>query len=310
MNHIRTSEIVLSGLDGGNPLAFLAALGATITATAIWPETLIYWQLEVGGWRPVLVNCESDKEVFLQKLHAALKEASMTVFDLDDKLPFAAEKFIAALRASARQCTPSNRREADFLTGMGTDMYPEQEKNKIGVFQDTSLRMVRSGDSNGQGLPAYAKAIRQITKIEHLDQALFQQWDYRDGYFSLRWDPIEDQRYALRWDNPSNSEKKIVIGANSLAIEALQLLPTAPVGTECRTTGFHDEKGRGTFFTWPIWTVKIGINTIRSLLAYPGLHQSELPHEDLSAMGVAAVYRSQRIRPNQYYSNFAPPHPV
>ncbi len=310
MNSIDASpELVLRGLDGGNPLAFLAAVGTTVTATNIWPKLRIHWQLQMGGWRPVLTGCVDDEEVFLSHLHTALRSASMKVFDINDKLPFAAKDFVKASKAAVEESSPAQRRDCDLLTGLGTDMYPEQDSTKTEIFRDTSLRMVRSGDSNGQGLPFYAKAIRQATEINHLRSALFQQWDYRDTGFSLRWDPIEDQRYALRWRDPSKSDKSIMLGANSLAIEALQFLPTVTVGSRSETTGFYRQTGQGTFFIWPIWTVKIGLDTLRSLLALPDLRSDEARAE-LQPRGVAEVYKSQRIHPNQYYSNFAPAHPA
>ena len=86
--------------------------------------------------------------------------------------------------------------------------------------------MVRSGDSAGQGLPFYAKEMRKKVGIDHIQRTLFHAWDYQDTGYSLRWDPIEDQRYALRWRDPSKSSQGTMLAANSLAVEALQWFPT------------------------------------------------------------------------------------
>src|SRR5689334_18027052 len=47
-------EVVLLGLDGSNPLAFLAALGTFRTLTTAWPHCIVRmtWKVESGAWRP------------------------------------------------------------------------------------------------------------------------------------------------------------------------------------------------------------------------------------------------------------------
>src|SRR5690625_6884028 len=50
------SDLVLTGLDGANPLAFLAALGTLRIATRAWPDRRVRlgWTIAEGGWRPLL----------------------------------------------------------------------------------------------------------------------------------------------------------------------------------------------------------------------------------------------------------------
>lgn len=307
--------LVLRGIDGSNPLAFLAALGAAVTAHRIFPETRLGWLFTDGGWRPVLTDCERREEEFLAKLHAALHAAPMWVFETDRKLPFPVEKYVEALKRAVRKASIDSRRDCDLLAALGSEMFPEPDAKKLLTIQDTRLRMVRSGDSAGQGLPVYAQAIREATEINHLRRTLFQPWDYLDsGFSSLRWDPIEDQRYALRWRDPSKSGRDDgpggMLGANSLAIEALCCLPTMPVGQSVETTGFLRRQGLGTFFTWPIWNAGVCLDTVRSLLSLAALGSLDVPRQALERMGIVEVFRSQRIQQNQYYSNFAPAQPA
>ena len=91
-------------------------------------------------------------------------------------------------------------------------------------------------------------------------------------------------------------------GANRLAVEALPLLPTAPVGRRLDTTGFSRRDGR-IFFSWPIWTPPIDLDTLKSLLALSMLQDREPKHAQLEKMGVVEVYRSERIT-NGKYRNF------
>lgn len=308
----KTISLTFSGIDGGNPLGFLAALGTLGLATEKWSMAQLLWQATDGCWRPTLTGCPVDEDTFLDNLYKALMAASNEAFSLSKKLPFNATEFKQGLIEAQSDCSARHRRTCDFLAAFGTEMYPDE---KTGIFQDSKFRMVRSGDSAGQGLPVYAENIRNSTTIEHLRRTLFHDWDYQDPGFNLRWDPIDDQRYALRWRDPSKSTLNdgpgTMIGANSLAIEALQYFPTfVAKGNTASTTAFYRSRRREVFMTWPIWTVPLDIQCIKSLLSHPAIVEEETNREELNAAGIAEVYRSQRIQQNQYYSNFAPAHPV
>ena len=292
-----TPGLLLNGLDGGNPLGFLAAIGTAVVLQDVFPEIRLGWERTEDGWRPLLAGCGGDKQEFSQELLASLKRASMTVFEIDNRMPFDAEKFSRKLRDVQGHSSIASRRDADFLSGFGTELYPDEK----GKFQDSRFRMVRSGDSAGQGLPFYAKKMREQIGNDHIQRTLFHAWDYQDTGYTLRWDPIEDQRYALRWRDPSKSSQGTMLAANSLAVEALQWFPVMLVGNQAQTTGFRRVDRSEIHFVWPIWSPLVGMDTVRSLLALP-----ELGRDSLLQRGIEEVYRSRRIRQNQYYSNFSP----
>ena len=297
-----TPGLLLNGLDGSNPLGFLAAVGTAVVLQDVFPEIRLGWEQTEGGWRPSLAGCGDDEQEFVEKLSVALKDASMTVFDVDNKMPFDAKKFSLKLRDAQGCSSIVDRRDADFLSSFGTELYPDK---KNGQFQDSRFRMVRSGDSAGQGLPFYAKEMRKKVGIDHIQRTLFHAWDYQDTGYSLRWDPIEDQRYALRWRDPSKSSQGTMLAANSLAIEALQWFPVVmPVGNQAQTTGFQRVGRRETYFVWPIWTPMVGMETVRSLLELDDLSKKPVPRSSLVKRGIEEVYRSQCIQQTQYYSNF------
>ncbi len=174
--------------------------------------------------------------------------------------------------------------------------------------------MVRSGDAAGQGLPHYAISIRNSTGVEELRKTLFEFWDYTDRGFSLRWNPLEDQRYALRWHDPSKNKDEFALGtmngANTLALEALSLFPVVPLQNDLATTGFFKGKQRHVYFTWPIWEGAVSVETIRSILTLHDLHEETPSREKMLARGIMEVFRCERIAPNQYYWNFSPAMPV
>lgn len=305
------TSLLLRGLDGSNPLGFLAAIGAAVVAAESFTGLRFGWRETERGWSPLLLGCGGDERELSERLLKTLRCASATVFDIDNKMPFDAGKFYGALIKAQKSSSIDGRRDADLLAGMGTELYPDK---RSGQFQDSKFRMVRSGDSAGQGLPHYAKANLENLNVDRLHLTLFGVWDYRDEGYSLRWDPIGDQRYALRWRDPSKSKLAdgpgMMLGADCLAIEALRWFPTLPVGRQAATTGFQRVGRRESYFVWPIWTPALETETVRSLLALPDLTREPIDHESLRRRGIPEVFRSQRIQQNQYYSNFLPAQPV
>ena len=315
--------LLLNGLDGSNPLGFLAAVGTLCVLDRYLSGVLLGWRRAYGGWRPLLVGFLGDEqEVSSQVLHG-LKANSEDVFEIgketkggesgkgSHKFPFASGKFVEALNKQRSIADASDRRDADILAALGTDFGPAP---KSGEFQETQFLMVRAGDANRRGLLAYAKANRQLLDHDHVERTLFQTWDYADDEGnSLRWDPIEDRRYALQWRNPSKSNSAdsptTMLAANCLAVESLACFPTVATTRRADTTGFR-RFGRETGFMWPIWTPPVNIQTVRSLVALAPLHEDPLPRGALHAQGIEEVYCARRVRPNQYYSNFAPAQPL
>jgi len=145
------------------------------------------------------------------------------------------------------------------------------------------------------------------TNTEHLREALFGPWRYRDPAPSLRWDPEDDRRYALRWREPSTDPLRTVRGANRLAFEALSLLPVIPTHTRAVTTGFTGQRSSNIFWTWPIWSRSLPLDVTRSLLSLSTLvtENEANSHAELTARGIVAVFRSQRISIGKY-RNFTP----
>jgi hypothetical protein len=110
----------------------------------------------------------------------------------------------------------------------------------------------------------------------------------------VRWDPVEDRRYALLDRDPSDEGARTVWMANLLAYHALALYPAAPSARGLAVPGWREEGDRHTF-TWPLWGSPVGPDTVRSLVA---LAELVLPRPDtatLRARGIAAVFRAERV---------------
>jgi hypothetical protein len=304
-------NILLKGLDGSNPLAFLAALGTLRTLTLALPneEVKMSWEEHQGTWQP-LVRCSlaSDCDAIIEKLNDLLaKAADRASFAIGDNLNLPAGEFRSHLLKSIEHpeslTNPAARIDADFLAAFGS----EAVTNDDGMMQDTALRTM-----SGAGHQHFLKFFRELvskTDADHLRRALFLKWDYADEGrgMNLRWDPLDDRRYALRWEDPSTDPSTTMRGANRLAIEALPLLPTMPTDGRLATTAFQGSGARSTFFIWPVWIVPLNTPVVASLLS----RTDELTkHPDFRfAVGVAALYTSARITTGKF-RNFTPSAPA
>jgi hypothetical protein len=308
-NTLTNDALPLPGIDGSGPLGFLAALGIlhaltrhSLTQGRGGTGITLAWQPVDGCWHPAIAGGGRNANELLGQLQSALVASDGAPWNLDKKLPFEAVRLREAAASAVSAATYVNREGVDVLASFGVESLRDAE----GAFLDTSLRMVRAGDSAGQGLPAYATRIRKNTTGDDLRNALFHTWEFQDEDCALRWDPAEDRSYALRWRDPSKDRTLSVRAANRLAIEAMGVLPTVPVGHKVKTTGFGLPDGKTTSLTWPIWRSPARLDVVRSLLTQPELQKERPGALTLISRGVAAVYRCDRTRTSKYYSNFTP----
>lgn len=321
-----TTTFPLSGIDGTNPLGFLAALGAFRVAAKIAAQNTpaapvrLAWANTNGPWHPVLhTTAFADTAALLDALQEALSHPNpaLSIAEHDEhgtaqtannpKIP-APDFRIAALEAREKWLDASAPEFADFLAALGN----ESIIDKNGLNEDTAFRTM-----SGAGHQHFLKFMRELvsgTTREHIREALFGPWQYRDHQFSMRWDPSDDRRYALRWGNPSGDPATNVRGANRLAIEGLPFLPVMPTAsTTLDTTGFSKQKTterrHGLFWTWPLWTPPLTPDVCRSLLAHTELQTARPAIEKLAPLGIATAYRTQRITTGKF-RNFTPAKPI
>ncbi len=311
-------RIDLPGLAGHNLLGFLAALGLLRITSRLSSDSPVRmgWHAAGGFWVPWVelpeswvgaVGAASDvREAFVRAIHAELRGmVGHPAFGFADDLTLPIAEWRSRCQEAVERSSPADRVYADFLAAFGADGLPPADKS--GRMQDTAFRTM-SGAGN-QHFLRFMRDLTDATEEAHLRAALFAPWEYADEGLSLRWDPRDDRRYALRWADPSGDAVRTVRGANRLAVEALPLLPTAPVGRVLRTTGFTERREAGACFTWPIWAVAISVDAVRSLLALTELQAERPDRRVLGARGVVEIYRSQRVTQGKY-RNFTPGVPV
>jgi hypothetical protein len=304
-----TSPLLLPGLDGRNPLGFLAALGTLALAYRAYPEQTVRlsWCKDSGGWRPQLhFRHRETADGFLDKLSTAqLLSRVSPAFDLGDDLDLPLAQFRQAALVALDGGSAGDRTCLDFFSAFGSEAVEAKSNGKTtGTISDTAFRTM-----SGAGHQHFLKTTRTLcadTTVEHIKKALFARWTYDDPAknHTMRWDPADDVRYALRWTNPSDDKDRAdrgsVWGANRLAIESLVLFPTVPRGSRLVTTGFTEFPRPDTAFTWPMWAAPVGIDVVRSLLALEELRFRSPNQSVLERRGVVAVFRSTRFTQGKF----------
>lgn len=366
----------LIGLNGANPLGFLAALGSLAVLRKLgYPKAKLGWERTVS-WLPVL-DCKSqvDPHELCEALAAALQGKPVSsdaegrridtqqAFDaakkaVGDKIQelkkrglrgkerkAAMESEVLPLKGEATQkrkvwlealqnavpraelaigkqinCTDSeyrdqanndlnegrhdNRETLDLLAAFGSDA----ALDKFGRISATPFCFI-----TGSGHQYFLDTVRQLMEVvttERVHAALFEAWDYRDEKLSMRWDPLEDRRYALMDRDPTASDNKsrTVWMANLLAYRALVMFPSSPVKGGLGTTAWNRIEKTANF-TWPIWEAPADLDSIRSLLQLAALGDPTPSRSELVERGIVAVFRARRIQvgnPPLHKINFSP----
>lgn len=305
----------LVGLDGSNPLGFLAALGVLKTATSALADhdVRMVWAIERGAWRPTLhLSTTLTRGDLLAEFHRDLQSSGqLEAYCIDDDLKIPPQRF-RELALMAQKETHSNgeRRHADLVAALGCEVTVSDD----GSIQDTALRTM-SGSGHQHFLKTMRNIVAHCTPV-HLEKALFRVWDYSDPVetLALRWDPSEDIRRALRWDDPSGDpmrkKRGSMLGAYRLAIEGLAMMPTLPVGAQLRTVGFKGKTSRDTYWSWPIWESPVSLDVSRSLISLEELQRERPDRSQLAPRGIVQVFRSQRITKKDKKRNFTPAEPA
>lgn len=288
--------LALTGLDGSNPLGFLAAIGVlrTISLADERGDWRMEWTMR-SSWSPVIFGkTQIVQDQLVEMLHTELRRESYPEFTFAADLNIAPKEFGAVASRAQSYASAKDRRYADFIAAFGCEVAVTSDGKTI---QDTALRTM-SGAGNQHFIGSMNDLVDK-TEADHLRRSLFESWDYSDSKLGLRWDPVEDRRHALRWDNPSGTATRTMHGANRLAIEALPLLPTVPCDRQIETTGFSSRK-RTTLLTWPIWVCQLSVDVVRSLLAMAEIQKPTPDRVWLGEMGISDVYRCQRITVGKY----------
>jgi hypothetical protein len=243
-------------------------------------------EVEERELRPLELEYEEKRRQWLNTLRDAVPRPELALGKRIDCTSQEYREHAAALVATPDR---SNREALDMLAAFGIDAVLQRNSDNI---EPTPFCFI-TGSGHQYFLDTARRLAAQATP-ERVLRTLFSPWDYADEGLSMRWDPIEDRRYALMDRDPTAPDNKprTVWMANLLAYRALALFPTAAAGRRLAAAGWDAQQ---TSFTWPLWEQPLGLDAVRSLVQLRELIEEQPDPAVLRARGIAAVYRANRI---------------
>ena len=279
-------RIPLPGLDGRNPLGFLAALGTLrLLSEAPGLEPRLSWNIDAYGVpRAELLAPGRDQESVadsLVEVHLAR--------DLDEELGWDAD----IMKISREQVRQLAERQAPKLSlDLAAALVAELPLRPNGSAPYTPFRLIpRVGRARLLGT---AKKAARGVRPQDFENALFERWKYKKGVNSLRLDPgarLGHRAYAA--EAPTNFGPLGVRGATVLAVAGLTAFPLQPMRRSATCRGFAADRGR---FIWPVWNGNLNLAATRLLLGLPELYEPEPDVRHLRRHGVTARLVADRER--------------
>ena len=297
------SETHLTGLEGTNPLAFLAALGVQEVIEPDSEQPRLWWSDDITPHAVLDGNFSIERiadralDVFSQWKNSSLlnpRQPDGSIMKKGDELKLVSED-IRRYLAQARQ-----RRPAAALV---TALVAEGSLDNQGVAKPTDLYFTA-------GQQKFLDMVRKIfdgTSLDDLRVGLEGPWKYESKLPSLMWDVSDDRVYALSADNPSKDKKLTNPGPEALAVLGLSLHPVFAGRERTLTQGCSGSWKSGNY-SWPLWRKPASHRVVRSLLA----HAYDMErYQWFRSWGIFKILRSSIRRSDQGgYGTFGPPEVV
>lgn len=297
------SNIQLGGVDGSNPLGFLATLGVL----QIVPDAKLRFAEDgtfqaiidgLDGGEGSLARCiagdakkaESDQAPwrFTYMKAATKKQGPQKVADL--KPP--PGEFKTFLSSCVEAWLTGSEEPVGYAAAYGTDVAVDGKGNtKPTAFHFTAAQQTFLGA---------VESIRASITHDWVNMSLFEGHGEKPGS-NLRWDPGAERSWALMANDPGRDGTSVNAPLEWLAFRGLPLLPSFPRGTRITTTGVA---GRGVdmAFTWPLWRIAASRQTVRSVLQVNWAEREK----ERRARGIFAICSSAIRRTSQGFGNFGP----
>ena len=297
----------LPGLEGTNPLGFLAALGVQVAFADEDEQPRLWWSDDVTP-------------------HAVVDEA----FNADRITTRTLEAFGQWKGSSAvnpERCDGSSMPRGDELKLIPRDIraYLHHSGGR-GRSGDLATALVAEGSLDNQGVAKpsdfyftagqqkfldTARKILNAVVREDVEMGLEGPWRYESEAPSLGWDVTDDRVYALRANNPSPEKKLTNPGPEALALLGLSLHPVFAGRGRTETQGCSGSWKSG-WYSWPLWRRPASRWAVKSLLAHGYDHPAASDRDRwYRAWGISTILRApiRRSDPGGY-GTFGPPEVV
>jgi hypothetical protein len=295
-------RIQLVGVNGSNPLGFLAALGLL----RVVPHAKLGFSND--GSFQAFIECPDTKEDLAARIAsdaeasaepnaawrftytkaATKKQKAKPVADL--KPP--PSDFKTFLAVCVEAWLSGNEESSAYAAAYATDVALDGKGNiKPTAFHFTAAQQTFLGA---------VEAIRSSVTAEWVEESLFTGHAEKPGS-NLRWDPGAERNWALMPSNPTGDSTRVDAPMEWLAFRGLPLLPSFPRGTKIITSCVMWRDDDLTF-TWPLWALPASCDGARSVLQVDWTQR----RKERTARGVFAICSTAIRRSNQGFGNFGP----
>lgn len=297
------TRLELVGVDGSNPLGFLAALGLlrVVPGAKLGFSEDGSFRAFVGGLDmsesdlATLIAADAEAAAnecapwrFTYTKAATKKQGPQKVADLKPP-PDDFKKFLATC---IEAWLTGNDEAAGYAAAYGTDIAVDGKGNtKPTAFHFTAAQQTFLGA---------VESIRASLTPEWIDTSLFKGHGERTGS-NLRWNPGAERNWALMANNPSGDGTRVDAPLEWLAFRGLPLLPSFPRGSRIITTGVVG-RGDDMTFTWPLWSIPASLPTTRSAIQIDWTGSAT----ERATRGIFAICSSTIRRTSQGFGNFGP----
>jgi len=293
-----TAEIELTGIDGTNPLGFLAALGVlSLPGADGVARGRLSWTDDAVP-RAVVSGFSSVEEIVdLAVAERDYWRGCVAVsFSIDgvmiDDVKLAPED----LRSYLEACLSAD--DGGRSIALASSLVVEGGVDNQGLAKPTDLHFTA-------GTQKFLRMVREL--LDATDgadslNALVGPWAFDSPLPSLMWNTSDDRVYALSARDPSKDKKLTVPGAELLALFGLSAIPIFSAGERTRTSACSGTWKQGAF-TWPLWSRGSCSRAVRSLLAHADADQESR----LVAWSVVRMMQCRIRRSEQGgYGSFSP----
>lgn len=291
-------ETKLAGLNGSNPLGFLAAVGLQLALHDEGHSSKLRWSDEVVPRAILSTVPEVDLANTALTCVNRLRQSPLFSSGIDGArdLKFAGDRIRPFLEVASSN--PAAIRLASCLVS-------EASIDRNGKAKPSDLYF-------SAGQQRFLEILREVldgVTREDIQAAIDGPWPYTSELPTFMWDTGDDANYALAARNPAVEKKLTVPGAEALAILGLSAFPVFTGKDRTLTTATSGTWKNGRF-RWPIWHLAAGSGATRSIIQQIPIieHGDASTVDQLNGWGLDLVYESTIRRSDQGgYGSFSPP---
>ena len=293
----------LTGLEGTNPLGFLAALGVQVAFAAKSTQPKLWWSDDVipHAVTDYTVDCIVEQ---VMDVLPSWKESPAINPTLRDNSPMPKGDELKISSDNIRRYL-DQARQGQIAGDLGLSLVAEGSVDKQGVAKPSDLYFTA-------GQQKFLASIRQImggVSDTDVRSGLLGSWKYSSNLPSLGWDVTDDRTYALSSCNPSSEKKLTNPGPEALAILGLSTHNVFARSSRTMTLGCSGTWKKSKY-TWPIWNRPASPYSVKSLLAHARIGD-ERRHRWFASWSIHMILQSTIRRSAQGgYGTFSPPEVV